>query len=107
MGLTKQERHALRYGPPGYREHVLSKGCVVDSDGPGCVFHGKPFVGVLEFEHYRTWGSGHGYRYGVCMCRGHHAEKGRGVKTFQKKYGLNLGRIAERNYQEWLADQEF
>lgn len=100
MGATKEERREARYGPPGYLEHVTHRPCSV----PGCKFKGGPW-GKIEFAHWRAWGSGHGYMFGVPLCRGHHAQQHSwGILKFQKKHQINLERIARRIYDEWLID---
>lgn len=103
MASNKSTRRLARYGPPGYYEHVTERPCVV----PKCEFRGTRW-GRIEFEHWRTWGSGHGYEFGVPMCKGHHAKKGSwGVTTFQKRYQINLERIARGLYESWLKQAEW
>lgn len=59
---------------------------------------GQVCVGVVEVDHVRTRGAG-GKDAGNCcaLCTGHHSERHTiGIRTFEKRYGVNLEAEAQK-----------
>ena len=72
-----------------YREWIRRRPCLAKQAG-GC-------WGGTQCAHVKTKGSG-GPDLGnlVPLCAAHHGEQHKGIKTFQKKYGLDLADAARR-----------
>ncbi len=92
MGLSPEERRYQNFGPEEYREYIHDLPCSIR----------KCKQRPIEQAH---WGQ-HGkdsWKRTLPLCRHHHAESHRGVQTFQKRYDINLQRVAEEVYQQWLT----
>lgn len=83
--------HLEDFGPPGYREWIVSHPCVV----PGCARTD------IQACHAKSRGAGGKAEHLVPMCSDHHRESHQvGIRTFEAKRGLLLVEIAARLWNE-------
>ena len=89
MARTAAERLRI-YGPPERVEFVQNLGCII------C---GQPAVNA----HTATGGLSRKADYTTIanLCHAHHDESHRGVKTFERKYGLDLKAVAASVEAAW------
>lgn len=77
-------RDGIRRTFPAHRAWVRRHCCVVT----GCN------AGPIQFCHVKSRGAGGGDWYGVSMCLEHHDEQHKGIKTFERKYAIDLYALA-------------
>lgn len=92
MGRDRGERRAHHYGPPGYLDYVHDQPCAIR----GC--KRRP----TQAAHATTRGAGGTWEDLLPLCWKHHAEQHTaGILTFQKRYQINLARVAAAVRLNW------
>lgn len=83
-----------QYGPAGYGDWLRSLACVV----PGCRDE------RIECAHVRSRGAGGTWEDQVPLCTVHHSEQhALGVRTFARRYGLDLADLAAAHALRWRS----
>ena len=103
----KAENHARAYGPAERRAFVSSLPCLVAM----AIGDVRRCAGRVVNAHVKSGGASRkaDAEFTVPLCWSHHCEQHNGVKTFERRYGLDLQRAAKFTDAAWrchVAQQE-